>query len=128
MRRFIFLCVALVALLATNASGTNYHPTDLLQTHFVLQPQVNFMAIVAEPQAWEFTLPIANKTQTVEVGITFYPEAFAWIDPGRFSYGKPILSSVNLIGLNKSNQIPNRILSFNVSNYNTTNYSYGLRY
>lgn len=129
MKKIIFICVALIALLATNASGTNYHQTDKLQTHYVMQPQVQFTAITFEAQAWVITQPvIAIKTQTFVVGEMVKPNAFAWIDPGRNNLGISIQSKENLIGLNKSDQIPNQYIAVKVSDYNTTNYSYGLRY
>lgn len=34
MKRFFFICVALIAFAATNASGTGYQPTEQLQTHY----------------------------------------------------------------------------------------------
>ena len=36
MRRFIFICVAMIALFATNASGTKNQVTDQLQTHYTV--------------------------------------------------------------------------------------------
>lgn len=34
MKRFFFICVALIAFAATNASGTGWQQTDQLQTHY----------------------------------------------------------------------------------------------
>lgn len=129
MKRFLLICVALIAFAATNASGTNYQLTDQLQTHFVKQPQMQFTAIMAETQAWVIAHPvIAIQAQTLIAGKTICPDAFAWIDPGRTRYGKSILSNANKISLNKSDQIPNQQTAVNVSDYNITNHSYGLRY
>lgn len=54
MKRFIFICVALISFAATNASGTGYQPTVELQAHYqathpiVLMPVLNVIDFTFE--------------------------------------------------------------------------------
>lgn len=47
MRKFIFICVALIAFTATNASGGNYHQPDQLRTCIVSQASPQIMPVMA---------------------------------------------------------------------------------
>lgn len=46
MRKFIFICVALIAFTATNASGGNQYQTDQLRTCFVTQASPQIMPVM----------------------------------------------------------------------------------
>jgi len=133
MKKFLFICVALIAFLATNASGTNYQPTDQLQT-FVVQQHNQIMPIVAvtlEPATavYNFTCP-ANQTAYAYYSIT---ETDGWRAPHWVpsllvvcnANSNPFNDSYNILKrpiLTLYSTRPNRT----PDNYNV-NFSYGLR-
>ncbi len=131
MRKILLISVALLTLLVCNASGV-YHLSDQLKTHqFVQQPQVMQVAIVTLEAA-----PVAVNLQVVELlfeAKTRFKSArhtaFAFIDPGRTDNWKGLsLLSRKCEAVDLSDRIPIGQRRETAVNYNTINYSYGLRY
>lgn len=88
MKRIILICVALVAFLATNASGTNNHSTNQKQTCYqdhpvVIMPALNVSEIVfvsTEVETNYFRIP-AN----ADVLGLFRPNSYCNPDYGLYS-------------------------------------------
>lgn len=80
MKRFIFICVALIAFAATNASGTNYQATDQLQTCYqadhpiVLLPAIHIAEYVFEAPAVKAVGLITPADQ--EIWVLFKPAVY----------------------------------------------------
>lgn len=128
MKKFLVICVALIAFAATNASGTNYQPTDQLQTHFIVQQHNPFMPVMAvnfEPATADVIYGYTAKLRTNNVvGLTAKPDAYTLMDPGREA--NLIALSANIKSL-VTNKHPLWELTYTADNYNV-NHSYGLRY
>lgn len=96
MRRFIFICVALIAFFATNASGTGYQPTDQLQTHSIVQadlPVISpavFIENNVQPIVRNYTLMLVEKQKALDVG---YSAVFKYPDYGLKSLNACIISN-----------------------------------
>ena len=133
MKRFIFNCVALIAFLAANASGGNYHQPDQLRTCIVQAPQFTpVMAVTLEPAqaVYNFTMctvpaekPLVNQTL----------EADTWRNP---DWGGSLAINGNSNQLKFrdaycNGEIPILSLHRNAINRNphnfNVNFSYGLR-
>ena len=130
MKKFLLICVALIAFLATNASGGNQYQTDQLRTCIVQQsPHVmSAMLVNSEPAQTVYSY---SQIQTMETTVQLL-ETDGWRAPK----WKPslLISESNFIF---SCQGDNTILqtfqnNINFCNRKITSYnvdhSYGLRY
>lgn len=95
MKRFFFICVALIAFASANASGTNYQPTDQLQTCYQMQhPIVLLPAINVAEFAFEAPAIKAIKLITPadwKVQGLFKPLVYHNPDYGLNSYNRFVL-------------------------------------
>ena len=133
MKKFLFICVALIAFLAANASGGNYHQPDQLRTCIVQAPQCTpVMAVTVEPAqaVYNFTMCTVPAEKPLVVQIT---KADTWRNT---DWGGSLAINCS------SNSIKFRDAAYNLKiplpatnanrynwkfdNYNV-NYSYGLR-
>lgn len=97
MKRFFFICVALIAFAATNASGTNYQATSQLQTCYqadhpiVLLPAISVAEYVFEAPAVKAVGFITPADQ--EIWVLFKPAVYHNPDYGLCSFNRFLLSN-----------------------------------
>jgi hypothetical protein len=132
MKKFFLICVALIAFLATNASGGNQYQTDQLRTCYVTQasPQIMPVYNFVAPEITPVISYAATPAQT-----TYFYSSISETDGWRAPVWIPSLLAVSN---NKSNVISKNIIQIPIltlnskgtnrmpDNYNV-NYSYGLR-
>lgn len=132
MKKIILICIALIALFATQVRSTDYHPSDQLQTHSFVQQSASVLFASFElpvKPVYMFGMKADRLVTILQVpGETMPTTTFAVIDPGL--YRNRIANSFNKcnpIGLMYSYKSPTINQKSENQNYNTLNYNYGLR-
>lgn len=95
MKRFFFICVALIAFAATNASGTSYQPADQLQTCYqmqhpiVLMPALNVAEYAFEAptvKTFELITPAVWKVQGLFKPVVYHNPDYGRCSSSRFLF------------------------------------------
>lgn len=132
MKKFLIICVAMIAFLATNASGGNQYRTDELRTCLVDMPSpptFSLMAINVEPATavYFITARKAEVPTLLQMYLTDGWRAPRWMPSlaiNRYNF-KLSLSNSNTVLQTYTDNKENSFIQ--PDNYNI-NYSYGLRF
>ena len=132
MKKFLFICVALVAFLATNASGYNQHRTDQLRTCFVQQASPQIMPVFIMEAHQTFTpvivASVPEKQLNVQLKISDGWRAPFWVPSITINCSDNSIKFKDVAYTTKIPIVANMRSGINrtQNNYNV-NYSYGLR-
>jgi hypothetical protein len=136
MKKFLLICVALIAFIATNASGGNQYQTDQLRTCFITQASPQIMPVYTFDANVAITPVNPIMTHVTATQTTYYSiietdgwRAPKWIPSLAINYNSDqikfrddyVNGTIPIISTH------NNVNKVNPTNYNV-NHSYGLRY